>query len=57
MIDKKKSDPQIGGIMRGGPHDGRRIAFGGPVMPCYDDTGLRIGTYFWVEDHWEYEDG
>lgn len=41
--------------MRGGPHDGRIMAYGGPVMPAIDSTGLRIGSYIWDEDHWEYE--
>lgn len=41
--------------MRGGPHDGRIMAYGGPVMPALDDTGLRIGSYIWDDDHWEYE--
>lgn len=41
--------------MNGGPLSGRRMAWGGPVMPMHDDTGLVIGAYFWIEDHWEYE--
>ena len=48
--------PCDGGKMRGGPLDGRLMAWGGPVMPMFDDTGLLIGAYFWIEDHWEYED-
>jgi hypothetical protein len=48
--------PAQGGIMNGGRFNGRIMAYDQPVMPCYDDTGLRIGTYFWDEDHWEYED-
>jgi hypothetical protein len=41
-------------MMRGGPHDGRIMAYGGPVMPVLSEGG-RIGTYIWDEDHWEYE--
>jgi hypothetical protein len=47
--------PEIGGIMNGGPLGGKIMAYSGPLMPCYDDTGLRIGSYIWDEDHWEYE--
>lgn len=43
-------------MMNGGRFNGRIMAYDQPVMPCYDDTGLRVGTYFWDEDHWEYED-
>jgi hypothetical protein len=46
--------PQEGGIMNGGPLNGRIMAYGGPVMPAIVD-GERVGSYIWDEDHWEYE--
>jgi hypothetical protein len=47
--------PEQGGIMNGGPLDGRIMAYGGPVMPAIDHKGKRIGSYIWDEDHWEYD--
>jgi hypothetical protein len=55
LIATRTITPQEGGIMNGGPFNGRIMAYGGPVMPAYDDTGLRIGSYIWDDDHWEYE--
>lgn len=47
--------PEQGGMMVGGPLDGRIMAYGGPVMPAIDDTGKRVGSYMWDEDHWEFD--
>jgi hypothetical protein len=47
--------PEEGGMMVGGPLDGRIMAYGGPVMPCINDRGKRVGSYIWDEDHWEYD--
>ena len=34
---KRERTPQEGGIMNGGPLDGRIMAYGGPVMPAIDN--------------------
>ena len=47
--------PQEGGMMNGGPFDGRIMAYDQLVMPAYDDTGKHIGVYVWDEDHWEFD--
>lgn len=47
--------PQEGGIMNGGPFCGRIMAWDSFAMPALDDTGKRIGTYVWDEDHWEFD--
>jgi len=47
--------PQEGGIMNGGPFDGRIMAYDKPVMPIYNPAGKRIGACYWQDDHWEYE--
>jgi hypothetical protein len=49
--------PKQGGVMNGGPHNGKIMAFGGPVMPVFDSTGRRLGAYIWddVNEVWEYE--
>ena len=47
--------PQEGGIMNGGPFNGRIMAYDKPVMPIYNPAGKRIGACFWQDDHWEYE--
>jgi len=44
-----------GGIMNGGPLNGRIMAYGGPVMPALDEKGKRVGSYIWDEDHWEFD--
>jgi hypothetical protein len=48
--------PQIGGMMCGGPFDGRIMAYGGPAMPAIVD-GRRVGTYCWddIGECWEYD--
>jgi len=46
--------PQEGGIMRGGPFDGKIMAYDKTIMPV-NNNGKRVGAYFWDEDHWEYE--
>jgi hypothetical protein len=45
-----------GGIMNGGPLDGKIMAYGGPAMPAIVD-GKRVGTYAWdeVSECWEYD--
>jgi hypothetical protein len=47
--------PQEGGMMVGGPHDGRIMAWNSPRMSTYDSTGKRTGQYLWDEDHWVWE--
>jgi hypothetical protein len=47
--------PQEGGMMNGGPFNGRIMAYGGPVMPAINEKGKRVGSYLWDEDHWEYD--
>ena len=47
--------PQDGGRARGGPHSGRILAYGGPLMPVFHD-GRRIGCYIWVDNSWIWED-
>ena len=48
--------PQDGGRAKDGPFDGRVLAYDKPMMPIKDNTGKRIGAYFWDKDHWEYEE-
>jgi hypothetical protein len=50
--------PEEGGRMVGGPFDGRIMAYDHHLMPAFDDTGKRIGSYVWDADHkcWEYLD-
>lgn len=40
--------------MRGGPLNGRLMAWSGPLMPCIVE-GKRVGSYHWIVDYWEYE--
>jgi len=47
--------PEQGGMMNGGPLNGKIMAYGGPVMPALDKTGRRIGSYVWDDDHWEFD--
>lgn len=54
-MSKKPRTPQEGGMMVGGPLDGRIMAYGGPVMPAIADDGQRLGSYVWDQDHWEYD--
>lgn len=42
-------------MMNLGPGNGRIMAYDEFTMPWFDDTAKRIGTYFWWDDHWEWE--
>lgn len=53
-MDNRIKSPRNGGRMRGGPYDGKVIAFNSLLIPVMID-GLRIGAYVWAEDHWEWE--
>jgi hypothetical protein len=55
VAKEESTSPQRGGRMRGGPLDGRVMAYGVPLMPMYGDKNERVGSYHWIDDHWEYE--
>jgi len=48
----------VGGPCVGGPLAGtKRLAYGGPVMPCIDKSGKKVGVYVWDEEtgFWEFD--